>query len=1283
MKRFLAFLLFCCALPLFAQNARTDGIVFSRSGLPAPGALVAVCTQPANTTAAPCTPKANLCSSATDNVCTSPNPVTADGLGNYSFYVRPGTYTLQFYGSGLTTRVQTDQAIGLATTASTGTVTIDTVNSRGLGGLDVGAWINSAIALLPAAGGQITMACGTYNGFVTQVNTQGGKNIRLVGCARGGTILNWSGTGAAFKVGGSSGGYQDFVLFSVVGQNVSAAGQYGFYVNNANNTLNLLLLEITQMGDVGVYIDGATANVSIAYNSIHANHFNFAAEVNSSSAENVVFNSNSMTGNDGGIEILAALAGVVMEYNDVESGATFASSRPMLYIPFGSTGHSSLHNTWGYGVLTTGAEVVLIGGNASLSSRSDKFSIGKTGQIALHVLNTAQANHFDDDSFAGINTNVGIGWQVDAGALDNWFGNPQYFNALANNYVDNGTRTNCSPSNLLLCSKLNLLGPATFSGQIAAPSAFFSGTGAGAIFLAQGPPVTTPPYAGWQIMCGTVCPGANLPLPSAQGPGVLEATGETGATGTAPCASCGSLTTITIGAGGFYSVAPACSITGGGGSGGACTATGSFPGPVTGGTITNGGSGYTSVATVTFNDQSVTHFGIANYRYTHLENSATLDGRLNACKTALASSGGTCDMTREPSGQSFSATVNFTQSSITIILPANTITFPNNVTINKSGNNSSIICKVPGACILDASNNGSVGAVNVTAGSKGLLKDFEYRGGRLNSQTGFEINVSGSYQVVDNVSGSDAGAFGTQLVNCYECKAINTLHVDRSTKAGIGVNTSLLATTDPTTQSGTTATLTASAANQILGPTGTISPIYVANCLNAIYNGDFTGTVTGAKTITYTMASAPGANTTGCSYTIRSIGVIIGWNNFNDCNTTDTGDGCVAIQSSGGVGLTDGTQVFGNVTRYKVFGTTICSNPTNVAPSIVDTGCSEAFQQTDKPVNTEMAGNRAYNCYRECFASSGTGIRMHDNVCVNPALVTIGTGNGCYMISVSNNGGLQIVGDAVFANNYGLNNGTNTSAYCLSVQAGSGSASTTFRDISIHDNNCVGGTATFGIGIRFSNAAGSLVLSAAANASAGTTVYTGTITNGGSNGRVGETFVVAGFVTGANNGTFVCTASTTTTLTLNNAAGAAESHAATAAMEMFISNVNAHDNAFTNTTTNLSLTYTTTVGAFTTNNNGTMIQGSPATLALATALINNNTCTSAQTVSSTGVDTSTFIGWEFSVTPVGVTGYDPTAAHLDIYSFPTANTMNVIVCNRTGGGITPAAMSLLLSASHK
>jgi hypothetical protein len=66
-------------------------------------------------------------------------------------------------------------------------------------------------------------------------------------------------------------------------------------------------------------------------------------------------------------------------------------------------------------------------------------------------------------------------------------------------------------------------------------------------------------------------------------------------------------------------------------------------------------------------------------------------------------------------------------------------------------------------------------------------------------------------------------------------------------------------------------------------------------------------------------------------------------------------------------------------------------------------------------------------------------------------------------------------------------------------------------------------------------------------AGAGYTDYAGTFTGGGSNAFAGLTFTIAGFATNAsNNGAFLCTASTAILLTVANASGITEVHAATA-----------------------------------------------------------------------------------------------------------------------------------------
>lgn len=110
-------------------------------------------------------------------------------------------------------------------------------------------------------------------------------------------------------------------------------------------------------------------------------------------------------------------------------------------------------------------------------------------------------------------------------------------------------------------------------------------------------------------------------------------------------------------------------------------------------------------------------------------------------------------------------------------------------------------------------------------------------------------------------------------------------------------------------------------------------------------------------------------------------------------------------------------------------------------------------------------------------------------------------------------------------------------------------------------------------------------LSAAANASGGTTAYT-TSSAPAAGSLVGQSFTVAGFVTNAsNNGTFLCTANTTTIITLNNANGVAETQAATATSTPKVS---VYTGTFTGATTGSLVGKTVVIAGFVTNavNNG-------------------------------------------------------------------------------------------------
>lgn len=114
-------------------------------------------------------------------------------------------------------------------------------------------------------------------------------------------------------------------------------------------------------------------------------------------------------------------------------------------------------------------------------------------------------------------------------------------------------------------------------------------------------------------------------------------------------------------------------------------------------------------------------------------------------------------------------------------------------------------------------------------------------------------------------------------------------------------------------------------------------------------------------------------------------------------------------------------------------------------------------------------------------------------------------------------------------------------------------------------------------------ALGPFTLSAAGNAAAGNTTYTGTITGYDASLLVGQPVTIAGFVINSgNNGTFTIVSGSPTTLVVNNAAGVSESQASTATLGLVAalpvqseyttvtqSNVNITVNAGINTTTNV------------------------------------------------------------------------------------------------------------------
>lgn len=80
--------------------------------------------------------------------------------------------------------------------------------------------------------------------------------------------------------------------------------------------------------------------------------------------------------------------------------------------------------------------------------------------------------------------------------------------------------------------------------------------------------------------------------------------------------------------------------------------------------------------------------------------------------------------------------------------------------------------------------------------------------------------------------------------------------------------------------------------------------------------------------------------------------------------------------------------------------------------------------------------------------------------------------------------------------------------------------------------------------------------------------------------------------------------------------------------------------------------------------------------ALGTSAISANTCATVITISASGVATTSIIDITPASDPTGVTGYGPSGGGLNIWAWPTTNTINVKVCNPTSGPITPGALTI-------
>lgn len=208
-----------------------------------------------------------------------------------------------------------------------------------------------------------------------------------------------------------------------------------------------------------------------------------------------------------------------------------------------------------------------------------------------------------------------------------------------------------------------------------------------------------------------------------------------------------------------------------------------------------------------------------------------------------------------------------------------------------------------------------------------------------------------------------------------------------------------------------------------------------------------------------------------------------------------------------------------------------------------------------------------------------------------------------------------------------------------------------------------------------SSSPGPLTLTAVAASSNGVAVYTGTITGGGSNALVGQLFTVAGFTAAANNGAFVCTASTTTTLTLANASASAETHAATATSEVGTA---VYTGTITGGGSNAFAGVTFTVAGFTTaSNNGTFICTASSTTTL--TLENNAAASESHAATATAQELTnslTYVAYGFK-TLTGNT-YQPSGTSTAVC---TVSATGVITAVANGGSVVEVSYPTFNNAS--
>lgn len=74
--------------------------------------------------------------------------------------------------------------------------------------------------------------------------------------------------------------------------------------------------------------------------------------------------------------------------------------------------------------------------------------------------------------------------------------------------------------------------------------------------------------------------------------------------------------------------------------------------------------------------------------------------------------------------------------------------------------------------------------------------------------------------------------------------------------------------------------------------------------------------------------------------------------------------------------------------------------------------------------------------------------------------------------------------------------------------------------------------------------------------------------------------------------------------------------------------------------------------------------------------ISDGACATVVTDTATGAATTDTIKWSFAADPTSTTGYNPSGDLVYIVDYPTANTVNFKVCNKSGSAVDPGSVDL-------